>query len=202
MKNETPETKSWDDGTGGPGKDAQHGPPATAGGAGPGAAWPGAAEEIPRPVLQRASTVGTPRCRTNSGGSGGTGILRQLLVLPALVPQLSLENSFTSGGSFGPGPEDESSAFVRFKNNCATLMAMGFDREVVEDALFRTDNQGVDHAVDFLLSDGRAFPGDPEQGRDTPRTTNKYHHELSRIMPNQHLTRQQITDHPLPSTRP
>ena len=123
-------------------------------------------------------------------------------MLPALVPQLSLENSFTSGGSFGPGPEDESSAFVRFKNNCATLMAMGFDREVVEDALFRTDNQGVDHAVDFLLSDGRAFPGDPEQGRDnhamsclltlytavmsfeilfptTSRTTNKYPHELA-----------------------
>ena len=100
-------------------------------------------------MLQRASTVGTPRRRANSGGSGGTGLLRQLPVLPALVPQLSLENSFTSGGSFGPGPEDESSAFVRFKNNCATLMAMGFDREVVGDALFSTDNQGVDHASSF-----------------------------------------------------
>uniref|UniRef100_A0A7S2RL77 RBR-type E3 ubiquitin transferase n=1 Tax=Rhizochromulina marina TaxID=1034831 RepID=A0A7S2RL77_9STRA len=67
--------------------------------------------------------------------------------------------ALASAGSSSQSPH----GFHAFKLNLTTLLAMGFGHAAAQESLFRTRNQGVDLAVEWLLEQPLPRPGGQEE---------------------------------------
>ena len=101
---------------------------------------------------------GSGRKEEENGREEATGTtLRQQLnvLLPALQRSIS-DTSSTDSREGDRGNAPELAGFNAFKENHLKLLRMGFTHEDSEAALFRTNNIGVDAALEWLIENRKA----------------------------------------------